>query len=194
MAAGKGDANAMVALGLMLENAPSGSTEAAALFRQAAAAGNTAGEVNLALCLWFGRGGASLDRVAAVQHFQVAADRGDATAQSLLSVAYRIGDGVKLDHGKMLDWAHKAALQGDPAALNMIGTAILSGLDEKDDIPEAVAVLTLAVELAPVGETRGQAAANLTIARTRLTEEQVPEVDKRLAAWRALLAAHAPGG
>jgi len=57
----------------------------------------------------------------------------------------------------------------------------------------AVALLTLAVERTPLGDTRGQAAANLSTARTRLTEEQHPEVEKRLAAWRALLAANAPG-
>jgi TPR repeat protein len=196
-AAGHGNVDAMVALGLMLQNAQdtsAGSAEALALFRRAAAAGSPAGEVNLALCLWFGRGGATLDRVAAVRHFQLAADRGDATAEYMLSVAYRIGDGVAQDYRKMLDWAHKAAVQGDPDALNMIGSAILSGLDEQDDIPEAVAMLTLAVERTPVGgEARGQAEANLSTARTRLTEEQHPKVEARLAAWRALLETHAQG-
>jgi hypothetical protein len=192
-AAGHGNVDAMVALGLMLENArdvPAGPAEALGLFRRAAAAGSTAGEVNLALCLWFGRSGATLDRVAAVEHFQIAADRGDANAQYMLAVAYRIGDGVKQDYGKMLEWAHKAAVQGDPDGLNMLGSAILSGFDEQADIPEAVAVLTLAVELAsPMSEARGQAAANLSIARTRLTEEQHPKVEERLTAWRALLQA-----
>jgi TPR repeat protein len=196
-AAGHGNVNAMVALGLMLENArdvPAGPAEALGLFRRAAAAGNTAGEVNLALCLWFGRNGAALDRIEAVQHFQLAADRGDATAQYMLAVAYRIGDGVKQDYGKMLDWAHKAAVQGDPDALNLLGSAILTGLDEQDDIPEAVAVLTLAVERTlPMAEVRGQATANLANARNRLTDEQRPKAEERLAAWRALLDAHARG-
>jgi TPR repeat protein len=189
-AAGHGNVSAMVALGLMLENVhdvPVDPAEAVGLFRRAAAAGNPVAEVNLALCLWFGRGGATLDRVAAVQHFQIAADRGDPTAQYMLAVAYRIGDGVTQDYGKMMDWAHKAAVQGNPDALNLIGAAILSGIDDKDGIPEAVAVLTLAAERAPVGETRGQAIANLSAARTRLTEEQHPMVEEQLTAWRALL-------
>jgi TPR repeat protein len=58
----------------------------------------------------------------AISHFRVAAERGDAEAQSNLGVLYVIGEGVGQDDAEAVRWYRKSAEQGfDPAQFNLGG-------------------------------------------------------------------------
>ena len=83
------------------------------------------------------------------------AEKGEPSAQLSLAIRYRDGGGVEKDPAAAMLWAHRAADQGHPEALDFVGFAYLRGAMVKRNTP-----LALAYFQAAAGES-AQAAFNL---------------------------------
>ncbi|MCA9052548.1 MAG: SEL1-like repeat protein [Planctomycetaceae bacterium] len=57
----------------------------------------------------------------------IEAEHGDAEAQHSLAVRYRDGHGVDRDYTEAMRWGHRAADQGNPAALDFVGWMYFTG-------------------------------------------------------------------
>ncbi len=75
----------------------------------------------------------------AVNYYQQAALKGDATAENFMGWFYQNGLGVKTDNGAALDWYKKAAAQGSSSAETNVGWCYQNGLGVATDIREAIA-------------------------------------------------------
>ena len=154
-------------------------------YGRAAALGNLRAEAALGDIAWFGMAGRTQDRAEAVKHYHVAAEGGIASAQYMLSLAYRLGQGVIADESQMFVWARKAAEQGHGDALNSVGFSILSGVNGSYDYVEAASWLILAVERITVEAERQRAQVNLANAMVQLDDTERAEAETRAATWRA---------
>ena len=147
--------------------------------RLAAEHGNPVGTDFLGDFNWFGKAGLPVDRIEAVRLYLIAAQQGNARAQSMLSLAYRGGDGVAADQKRMLFWSRKAAEQGDTYAQNSLGYSLLIGRNIPIDLIEACSWLILAVERSPAGELHDRATVNLRDAKSQLNWIDEAEAERR---------------
>jgi TPR repeat protein len=74
------------------------------------------------------------------------ATHGDAAAQVSLAVRYRDGKGVERDYAQAMRWAHMAADQGDPAALDFVGYMYFRGVGVKHNADVAVGYFKAAAD------------------------------------------------
>jgi len=70
--------------------------------------------------------------------FRLAAEQGDANAQTALSTSYMNGDGVARDFAASMLWARRAADQGSASGEHNVGALYLNGLGVSRDYRAAV--------------------------------------------------------
>lgn len=73
-----------------------------------------------------------------VRLFEIAADKGDSHAMALLGDAYTRGLGVGYNHGKALDMYARAAAEGNPSAMFIIGELLEILPDSLDTLSDDV--------------------------------------------------------
>jgi len=71
---------------------------------------------------YFAGDGVTEDKMEAAKWFRLAADQGNAMAQSNLGVCYVRGDGVPQDKAEAMKWFRLAADQGDADAQRALGS------------------------------------------------------------------------
>lgn len=81
----------------------------------------------------------------------LAAEQGDAYAQSLLGGMYYFGNGVAQDYGEAVKWYRLAALQGDLHAQSFLGSMYAVGNGVPQDYDEAAKWYRLAAEQGDAG-------------------------------------------
>ncbi|MGF1624007.1 MAG: tetratricopeptide repeat protein [Alphaproteobacteria bacterium] len=79
------------------------------------------------------------------------ADSGDATAQSLLALLYRTGEGVRRDATTAAIWYRRAAMQGHPYAQYNLGEMYRAGDGVPQDLVQAYVWFALAAQQIPPG-------------------------------------------
>lgn len=107
----KGDVNAQVNVGFMLEHGQGGPRDTAAAarwYRDAAERGNAAAQFNLGVMFYAGEG-VPQDDAEAAKWYRQAAERGYARAQHNLGLLYELGRGVPQDFVQAYVWFGLAA-------------------------------------------------------------------------------------
>lgn len=117
------DADAVAWLGaILLERGLQ--REGLRLIQQSADAGSAEGAHRLALVFAQGDGGTPRNEARAVELFERAAEKGHRRAQLNLGTLYLRGQGVPRDLVQARAWLEKAAVNGDPYALYVLGRAM----------------------------------------------------------------------
>jgi TPR repeat protein len=101
-----------------------------------------------------------------------------------LAVLYRDGGkGFPRDMAQAAAWYRKAADQGDPSAQGTLGMlyTVGQGVDRSD--VEAYYWLDLAADVK--GPNQAQYAANRQVVGTRITADELADVQDRVAKWKA---------
>jgi TPR repeat protein len=105
------------------------------------------------------------------------AEAGKAAAQLSLAIRYRDGEGVPQEYGQAMHWAHRAADQGDAAAMDFIGWMFFTGTGVAHQPKLAAGYFAAAAE------TSAQAAWNL--GQCHFAAQGVPhDVAQALETWR----------
>jgi uncharacterized protein len=121
---------------------------------------------------------------AANQESDKRAEKDSIRAEMHLAVLYRDGGkGFPRDMAQAAAWYRKAADQGDPAAQGTLGMlyTVGQGVDRSD--VEAYYWLDLAA--AVPGPNQAQYAANRQVVGTRITADELADVQDRVAKWKA---------
>ncbi|MEQ6885274.1 tetratricopeptide repeat protein [Salicola sp. Rm-C-2C1-2] len=96
--------------------------------------------------LFEGRNGAPKDRELAAYWYQVAAERGHASAQAMLAFVHFRGEGAGKDPETAYRWYRKAAMQGHVGAQANLGYLYGEGQGTERNLTKAYAWSTLAAE------------------------------------------------
>lgn len=91
--------------------------------------------------------GTDVDRNAAREQFEIAADDGYAMAQYYLGIVYEMGYGTAIDYARALDCFEQAAQQDYAPALNEIGCMYFNGHGVETNFEQAVYYQKLAAAL-----------------------------------------------
>jgi len=113
------------------------------------------------------------DYAEAVKWIRMAAEQGDADAQTTLVVRYNSGKGAPQDFVKAVKWFRKAAEQGDAEAHNNLGATYAQGQGVQRDYIRAYTWFNLA---AMAGSQR--AVNNRDIAAQNMTPAEIAEAQK----------------
>lgn len=118
------------------------------------------------------------DYRAAREHWRLAAERGNAKAQSALAYLYYRGLGVAQNYAEAAKWYRKAAEQDQPEAFYFLGTMYLTGQGVARDNVQAHTWCELALSSGiPAGlHCRDEAALAMTV-------DQVNESYRQAAVW-----------
>jgi hypothetical protein len=116
---------------------PSDPARRLAYYRDAAAAGDVEGTLQLAILYAKGEGGVTQDYAIAAKWFRAAADKGNARAQYDLGVLYERGRGVPVDFAAAAEWYRKAAQQQYPLAEFNLAVVYTKGQGMRQDLSEA---------------------------------------------------------
>ena len=110
--------------------------------------------------------------------FRLAAEQGDASAQSALGFKYDIGEGVPQDYAEAVRWYRLAAEQGDASAQRGLGFNYATDQGVPQDDVSAHMWLNLAAAAGGAGarEAREMVAQNMT-------REQIAEAQARAREW-----------
>lgn len=142
-AAKSGDADAMFAMGYLLSREDSGERKTRWLLK-AAKAGHTLAMIEVGNEYerhtdWGTGLPVSIvgEPEEALEWYQRAADKGDATGMYLLGRHYEEGKGVKQDTKQAISWYRKAAKQHNTRAMNALGRLYWQGQLIKQDTPKA---------------------------------------------------------
>jgi hypothetical protein len=168
---------------------PTAGVDAALLAK--ASAGDAASQVLVADSYADGKGVARDPRQLAADYKQAAAwyrkaaDQGHVGAQVHLAELYRDGKGVARDMAQAAAWYRKAAELGDAGAQGTLGVLYSMGQGVPHDDVEAYYWLDLAA--AVKGPKQEQYAGNRQNVGTRITADELAQVQERVADW---LAAH----
>ncbi len=84
------------------------------------------------------------DYAEALKLFRLAADQGNASAQTALGIMYAMGQGVTQDYAEAAKWYRKAADQGDTSAQYNLGSIYRTGQGVPQDYAEAAKFFRLA--------------------------------------------------
>ena len=93
------------------------------------------------------------DHATAHRGFRNLAEQGDASAQFILGVMFRNGEGVAQDYAEAVRWYRRAAEQGDASAQSNLGVMFYKGYGVPQDYAEAVRWYRRAAEQ---GEAKAQ--------------------------------------
>lgn len=128
---------------------------------------------------------AAHDYKQAIEWYTKAANQGNVTAELELASLYRDGRGKLFarDVDQAATWYRKAAEQGDPRAQGALGMLYTLGQGVPRSDVEAYYWLDLAA--AVKSPNQDQYAANRQIVGTRITADELEEVQDRVAAWKA---------
>lgn len=121
------------------------------------------------------------DYAAALGEWEPLAESGDATAQSLLAMMYRMGEGVARDRVEAARWYRRAAEQGHPYSQFNLGEMYRDGEGVHSDLAQAYVWYALAAAQIPVGadgsssasRARDAVAAALDPGRLQAAQEKV---------------------
>jgi len=148
-AAEAGDARSQYGVGYLYQfglGVDPDNREASKWYEKAAAQNDPNGLFALGLMYESGRIG-KRDRLKAIGLYKRAAATGHSPdAEYALARMYREGRGVARDEKQALDWAHKAAMEGQPGAQYMLGEAYEVGSVVKADKIEAYYWYTAALD------------------------------------------------
>ena len=149
-----------------------------------AKAGNAGAEVAVGVCYADGKGVAR-DPQKAVEWYSKAAAQGYIPGEIHLAVLYRDGDGKSFprDMQKAAEWYRKAADQGDPGAQGTLGMLYTLGQGVPQNDVEAYFWLDLAASVPSANQP--QDLINRQNVGTRMTADQLADVQDRVAKWQA---------
>jgi TPR repeat protein len=126
------------------------------------------------------------NQVEAAKWFQKSADQGDVTGQLMLGLMYQDGRGVQQDFKLAAKWIGKAAKQGDPQAQSALGMLYAAGKGVIQNNEDAF----FWISLGDVGDSksdqqRQSMAAMRILLSSKLTPQQIAEVQTRIVNWHA---------
>lgn len=141
--------------------------QAAAIYRELAAAGDAKAQYNLGLM--YARGdGVAENPQEAVKWYRLSAEQGFAEAQYALGVIYFSRDaGVPMDYDEAIKWYRQAAEQGHVRSQLNLGIVYLRGDVVPQDIPQALTWFSLAA-------AQGDSDAQFNLGNMYLEGEGVP--------------------
>jgi len=160
----------------LLAKASAGDVPAQVLVGDAYAAGNGQERTSKQL---------AADYKLAAEWFRKAAEQGSVAGQIRLAALYRDGKGVARDMAQAAEWYRKAAEQGDAGAQGTLGVLYSMGQGVARSDVDAYYWLDLAARVK--GPNQEKYAANRQLVGTRITADELADVQERVAAW---LAAH----
>ena len=117
-----------------------------------------------------------------MQQWRLAANQGDADAQTNLGVNYATGDGVPQDYGEAIRWYRRAAEQGNSYAQNNLGVMYRHGNGVRQDHVLAHAWFDLAT-LNSSGDIQHSAVLFRAQVAQALNNRQIAEARRLTAAW-----------
>jgi TPR repeat protein len=126
------------------------------------------------------------DAAEAVRWWRLAAEQGDAMAQSGLGIMYRSGRGVPEDDAEAVRWFRLAAEQGYALPQYFLGNMY----DNGDGVPRDNVLAYMWWNLA-AAQGNEDAQGNKDIAEQQMTREHIAEAQRLSREW---LEAHPPGG
>ena len=149
-----------------------------------AKAGKPGAEVAVGDCYAAGKGVAR-DPQQAAAWYRKAAEQGFVPGEVHLADLYRDGAGKSLprDMRQAAEWYRKAADQGDPGAQGTLGMLYTLGQGVPQSDVEAYFWLDLAASVP--GPNQAQYAMNRQNVGTRVTANQLDEIQDRVAKWQA---------
>ncbi len=127
--------------------------------------------------------GVAQDYKQAAEWYRKAAEQGNAAGEVHLADLYRDGQGVARDKEQAAKWYRKAAEQGDPGAQGTLGTLYVYGQGVPRSDADAYYWFDLAA--AVPGPNQAHYAANRQSVGTRITAEELADVQERAARWKA---------
>ena len=119
------------------------------------------------------------DYAQAVKWYRLAADKGDATAQSILGFMYDNGEGVPQDDTEAVKWYRLAADQGDAGAQSNLGVMYAKG----EGVPQDYVLAHLWFNLA-AAQGDANAVDNRDIAASKMTRDQLAEAQRLARDWK----------
>jgi TPR repeat protein len=119
----------------------------------------------------------------AADWYRKAAIQGNVTGELRLAALYRDGKGVARDAAEASNWYRKAADQGDAGAQGTLGLLYAFGQGVPRSDVEAYYWLDLAA--AVKGPNQEKYAANRQMVGTRITADELAEVQDRVEKWKA---------
>jgi uncharacterized protein len=124
------------------------------------------------------------DFAQAAAWYKKAADQKNIAGEVHLAALYRDGgEGFPRDMTQAADWYRKAADQGDAGAEGTLGTLYTLGQGVPRSDVEAYFWLDLAASVR--GPNQSQYAANRQVVGTRITADELADVQDRVAKWKA---------
>jgi len=180
--AGKWLSGALLACGLALAEAQSGDVDAALMAK--ANAGDATAEVKVGECYAEGKG-VTRDAKQAAGWYRKAADQGNIDGEMHLADLYRDGAGKAFarDMTQAAAWYRKAADQDDVSAQGALGMLYTVGQGVPQSDVEAYFWLELAASVK--GPNQARYDANRRNVGTRITEEELADIEERVAKWKA---------
>lgn len=177
----------VLACGLLTAVAQTASTQAAGIdpaLLAKANAGDAAAQVQVGESYAAGKGVAT-DPKQAAAWYRKAADQGNIDGEIHLANLFRDGAGKAFarDIEQAAAWYRKAADQGDPGAQGTLGILYTFGQGVPRDDVEAYFWLDLAA--AVKSPNQAQYAANRQIVGTRITADQLSDIQDRETQWKA---------
>jgi TPR repeat protein len=121
-----------------------------------------------------------------VRWYRLAAEQGNARAQSSLGAMYATGEGVPRDDVEAVRWSRLAAEQGNARAQSSLGLMYAQGFGVPEDIVLAYMWFNIAA-----AQGNESARNNKDIAEQQMTREQISEAQRMSREW---IAAHPPSG
>jgi TPR repeat protein len=115
---------------------------------------------------------------------RLAAEQGDAEAQTGLGLSYSSGRGVTQSDAEATKWFRRAAEQGDDKAQFLLAGAYFFGQGVPRDYLEAHKWANLAVSRAPDEKMRESRRGMLGLIAEKLNPEQVVEAQKLVREWK----------
>jgi TPR repeat protein len=126
---------------------------------------------------------AEADAQQALAWYRKAADQGDVRGEIHLAALFRDGaKGISRDMGQAAAWYRKAAEQGDAGAQGALGMLYTLGQGVARDDIEAYFWLDLAASAG--GASQAQYIANRQNVGTRITADELAQVQERLTRWK----------
>ncbi len=129
--------------------------------------------------------GVSRDYKLAADWYRKAADKRDIAGEMHLATLYRDGGGkaITRDMAQAAEWYRKAAEQGDVTAQGILGTLYSMGQGVPLSYPDAYYWLDLAARVK--GPNQEKYAANRQSVGTRITADELADVQDRVEKWIA---------